>query len=150
MNLDATKRAYYAEKPFPPAAFFPSFWAKFDKVGYSIWTSDYKYNAENTVSFMTANLINGFIQRAEDCRKYGFGVLNMTGKDDETPPFSVCGAWLFRGVGLPKKMKECPDSDGFTWVQLDSDNATHRKRFEELWTQLSLNGEAVLERKYLK
>jgi len=150
MNLDATKRAFYAEKPHPPPSFFPNFWANFDKAGYSLWTSEYKFNDENNVYFMTNNLINGFIQRAEECRKYAFGVLNMLGNDEDTPPFKVNGAWLFRGLGVPKKMQDCPDAENFSWNQLDLDNPAHRKRFEELFTQSLLNGETVLERKYFK
>jgi len=150
MNLDATKRAFFAEKPSPPPSFFPGFWTNFDKQGYSIYTINYKFNDENKVSFMTSNLVNGFIQRADECRKYGFGVVNMLGKDEDTPPFNINGAFLFRGAGIPKEMQDCPDSEGFDWIKLDSDDNAHRKRFEELFTSSVLNSEPLLERSFFK
>jgi len=150
MILDALKRAFFAEKPSPPPSWFQDFWGKFDRPGFCLYMSDYKFNEENTVSFMTNNLINGFIQRAEECRKYAFGVVNMVGKDEETGPFKISGAWVFRGPEVPREMKNCPDADNFIWIKLDIDNPAHRRQFEDQFLAATLNGETLLDRKYFK
>ena len=33
------------------------FWEMYDPEGYSLWFADYKYNEENTVSFVTMNKV---------------------------------------------------------------------------------------------
>jgi len=149
MNLDNTKRSFFLQKPFNPN-FFTEFWNTFDKEGFCIFSSTYKFDSENTVYFMTLNLMNGFIQRAEDVRKYAFGVVNLYGKNEDTPPFKINGAWVFRGGDLPKEMKECPDSDGYEWTRLDVTNTAHRKLFEELFTANAFGTEEVLERKFIR
>ncbi|KAK7376390.1 hypothetical protein VNO78_34674 [Psophocarpus tetragonolobus] len=41
------------------------FWDMYDPEGYSLWFCDYKYNDENTVSFVTLNKVNGFLQQMD-------------------------------------------------------------------------------------
>jgi len=95
-------------------------------------------------------LINGFLQRCEDVRKYALGAINMVGKDEDTSPFKLNGAWLFRGPDIPKEMKDCPDSDYYTWTRLDSLKEADRKRFENLFIGKTIGSDQVLERKYFK
>jgi len=99
---------------------------------------------------MTGNLIGGFLQRAEDCRKYAMGVLNIIGKDEDTAPFKITGAWLFRGVGIPKEMKECPDSESYVWTIVNPSDAAQRKLVEDLFTAEAFGSDQCLDRRYFK
>jgi len=149
MNLDNTKRSFFLQKPFNPD-FFTEFWSSFDKEGFCIFKSTYKFDIENTVYFITLGLLNGFIQRAHFVREYAFGVVNLYSANEDTPPFKINGAWVFRGWDLPKEMKECSDSDGYEWTRLDVTNPGHRKLFEELFTASAFGTDEVLDRKFLR
>ena len=103
-NLDTEKEA------------IPWLWKNFDPAGYSIWFADYKYNDENTVLFMTCNLVGGFVQRLERLRKYAFGSLLICGNEK---PFEITGLWIFRGQDIPAEMKECDDSEHYSFRRAD-------------------------------
>ncbi|KAL6561958.1 hypothetical protein OROGR_002965 [Orobanche gracilis] len=77
----------------------PLFWEMYDPEGYSLWFCNYKYNEENTVSFVTMNKVGGFLQRMDLARKYAFGKMLVIGSQ---PPYKVQGLWLFRGKEIPK------------------------------------------------
>ncbi|PRQ56754.1 putative translation elongation factor EF1B, gamma chain [Rosa chinensis] len=66
----------------------------YDQAGYALWFCDYKYNDENTVSFVTLNKVGRFLQRMDLPCKYAFGKMLVIGSD---PPFKVKGLWLFLG-----------------------------------------------------
>jgi len=150
MILDAVKKSFFSQKPYNPE-FFASFWNIFDPKGYSVYSITHLYDADNKVLYMTGNLVGGFLQRAEDCRKYAMGVLNILGADEENPPFYITGCWLFRGLGLPKEMKDCPDSESYTWTQLDCTTSEGRKQFEALFTAGDFGtNKKVLDRRYFK
>lgn len=55
--MDEFKRKYSNEDTLTVA--IPHFWEHFDREGYSIWYSQYKYNDELTLAFMSCNLISG-------------------------------------------------------------------------------------------
>lgn len=55
--MDEFKRKYSNEDTLTVAV--PYFWENFDPEGYSIWYSQYKYNDELTLAFMSCNLISG-------------------------------------------------------------------------------------------
>lgn len=55
--MDEFKRKYSNEDTLTVA--IPYFWENFDPEGYSIWYSQYKYNDELTLAFMSCNLISG-------------------------------------------------------------------------------------------
>lgn len=55
--MDEFKRKYSNEDTLTVA--IPHFWEHFDPEGYSIWYSQYKYNDELTLAFMSCNLISG-------------------------------------------------------------------------------------------
>ena len=81
----------------------------YDPEGYSLWFCDYKYNDENTVSFVTLNKVGGFLQRMDLARKYAFGKMLVIGSE---PPFKVKGLWLFRGQEIPQfVLDECYDKE---------------------------------------
>jgi elongation factor 1-gamma len=149
MNMDTTKRTFFNQKPFNPE-FFAWFWPQFDGKGFVFYTSKYNYDNDNTVLYMTSNLVGGFIQRCDDVRKYAWGVVNILGKNEDEGPFKLSGAWLFRGTEIPKEMKEVPDADGYTWTKVDVSTPEGKKIIEQEYTADKLAGDAVLDRKYFK
>jgi len=152
MILDATKKLFFSQKPFNPN-FWTEFWPKFDAAGYSFYTITYKYDNENTVYFKSCNAIGGFIQRSDDCRKYAFGVVNMYGANEDTPPFHINGAWLFRGPEIIREMKAVDDHEYFNWVKVDTSKPEGRAAIEKMYTGANVSpnaGDALLERRYFK
>ncbi|KAI9377563.1 hypothetical protein POPTR_019G077000v4 [Populus trichocarpa] len=55
MILDEWKRLYSNTKTNFREVAIKGFWEMYDPEGYSLWFCDYKYNDENTVSFVTLN-----------------------------------------------------------------------------------------------
>jgi len=154
MSLDAEKKVLFSMRPANPE-FFKTFWTNFDPQGYSIYFSNYNYNSENRVYFMTCNLIGGFLQRCDDLRRYGLGVMVLAGNDEDEPPFEVSGVWIFRGQGVPQEMKDNPDSEYYTFTKLDNTNASDRSKVETYFfsetVPASKGGSLkVLERRFFK
>lgn len=59
--MDEFKRKYSNEDTLTVA--IPHFWEHFDREGYSIWHSQYKYPEELTLTFKSCNLITGETQQ---------------------------------------------------------------------------------------
>nr|CAD1840934.1 unnamed protein product [Ananas comosus var. bracteatus] len=97
MILDEWKRLYSNTKTNFREVAIKGFWDMYDPEGYSLWFCDYKYNDENTVSFVTLNKVSGFLQRMDLARKYAFGKMLVIGSE---PPYKVKGLWLFRGTEI--------------------------------------------------
>jgi len=114
LNLDAWKRTYSNEETRPVA--IPWFWENFDAEGYSLYIGDYKYNNELEKLFMTCNLVGGFCQRLDKLRKYGFGSVIIFGQE---PNLQISCCFMFRGKDIPAEMKECDDSEHYTWRRVD-------------------------------
>jgi len=126
-------------------------WPQFDAAGYSWWTCDYKYNNENNVFFMTGNSIGGFLQRSDACRRYSMGVMNITGLDEETGPYVISGAWMWRGTTFLVDMKEeNPDSEYYTWKQVDVSTKEGQQKIKDQFMAEKLGGMPVLDRRYFK
>jgi len=91
--------------------FVPYLWEHFDPAAWSFWHAKYRYPEENTVGFMTENLIGGMYQRLEGCRKHIFGV-NLILKDNINGKecFQIEGVWLQRGQ---KQIFALGDEDGW-------------------------------------
>jgi len=113
-DLEEWKRIYSNQDTKTEA--MPWFWKNYDAAGWSLWWSDYKYNDECEKLFMTSNLIGGYCQRLDRLRKYGFGNLLIFG---EEPKLEVSCVWLFRGTKVPQVMKDCDDSENYTWKQVN-------------------------------
>jgi len=128
---------------------FSGFWDMYDPEGYSLWFCDYKYNDENTVSFVTMNKVGGFLQRMDLCRKYAFGKMLVVGSE---PPFKVKGLWLFRGSEIPKfVMDEVYDMELYEWTKVDlSDEAQKERVNAMIEDQEPFEGEALLDAKCFK
>jgi len=119
--LDEWKRVY-SNKDTKEALQW--FWDHLDKEGYSLWRSDYKYNNECTVAWLTNNSIVGWYQRLDKVRKYAFGSVCIFGDE---PTLEVSGIWLFRGPEPTQEMKECDDSEHYNWTKLNPDDAASRE-----------------------
>jgi len=113
-NLEDWKRVYSNEDTRTTA--IPWFWEHFDKDGFSIWFGDYKYASELNKLMNTCNLLGGFIQRLDKLRKYGFGSLCIFG---EEPKLDVGICFVFRGLDIPFEMKDCEDSELYSWRKAD-------------------------------
>ena len=116
--MDAFKREYSNTDTRSVAA--PWFFANFDAAGYSAYWCKYKYNEDNKMQFMTANLIRGWFQRMEHTRKYAFGIALIIGEDKV---HDIVGLWIFRGKGLPEIVTDVEDTELFTWEEIPDVNA---------------------------
>lgn len=126
--MDEWKRTYSNEDTLTKA--IPWFWENYDPEGYSIWFADYKYNDELEKTFMTCNLVGGFIQRLDPLRKHGFGSIIIFGED---PKLEIGSCWLFRGQEVPPAMSGCDDSEHYTWRKADTQDPATRKLVDAYW-----------------
>jgi elongation factor 1-gamma len=126
--MDEWKRMYSNNDTRTVA--MPWFWEHFDAEGYSLWFCRYKYNSELEKSFMTANLIGGFLQRLEKLRKYGFGSMIIFGQD---PTLEIEGAWLVRGTEVPAELSTCDDYELYEWKRVDIGDAAQRSLVQDFW-----------------
>jgi len=148
MSLDATKKKFFLKQPYG-ATFFNDFWPTFDAEGYSFFLQKYNFNGENTIFFQSQNLIGGFLQRAESCRKFAFGCIILAGtKDDETPPYNVSGIWLFRGKEYLPEMKNHVSSEYYTWTKLDP--TKDKDLIKQMYIADTVPDGKVLDRRYFK
>ncbi|XP_019156952.1 PREDICTED: elongation factor 1-gamma 3-like [Ipomoea nil] len=130
MILDEWKRLYSNTKTNFQEFAIKGFWDMYDPEGYSLWFCDYKYNDENTVSFVTSNKVSGFLQRMDLARKYAFGKMLVIGSQ---PPFKVKGLWLFRGKEIPKFiMDEVYDMELYEWREADINDEAQKERVNQM------------------
>jgi elongation factor 1-gamma len=151
MVFDVEKKSFFSVQPFN-REFFKTFWTDiYDPQGYCIYFANYNYNEENTVLFMTANLVGGWLQRLDTLRKYGFGVVLLTGANEDTPPFKMKSCWMFRGQGIPPEMSEGVGSDQHTFTVADVSTPKDRARVESYFQgEVVDDGETILERRFYK
>ncbi|GMJ12609.1 hypothetical protein like AT1G09640 [Hibiscus trionum] len=149
MVLDDWKRLYSNTKTNFREVAIKGFWDMYDPEGYSLWFCDYKYNEENTVSFVTMNKVGGFLQRMDLARKYAFGKMLVIGKD---PPFKVKGLWLFRGQEIPQfVMDECYDMELYEWKKVDLSDEAQKERVNQMIEDAEpFEGEPLLDAKCFK
>ncbi|GAB2303256.1 hypothetical protein Dimus_037251 [Dionaea muscipula] len=149
MVLDDWKRLYSNTKTNFREVAIKGFWDMYDPEGYSLWFCDYKYNDENTVSFVTLNKVSGFLQRMDLARKYAFGKMLVIGSD---PPYKVKGLWLFRGQEIPKfVVDEVYDMELYDWSKVDISNEEQKERANQMIEdQEPFEGEALLDAKCFK
>jgi len=126
--MDEWKRKYSNEDKRSIA--LPWFWQNFDPEGYSIWLGDYKYNNELGKLFMTLNLVNGFAQRLDKLRKYGFGAILILGSE---PKNEIVCCFLVRGQEMPLEMKECDDVELYAWRKADINDSATREVINDYW-----------------
>ncbi|XP_057975149.1 elongation factor 1-gamma-like [Malania oleifera] len=149
MILDDWKRLYSNTKTNFREVAIKGFWDMYDPEGYSLWFCDYKYNDENTVSFVTLNKVGGFLQRMDLARKYAFGKMLVIGAD---APYKVKGLWLFRGQDIPQfVLDECYDMELYDWKKVDiTDEAQKERVCQMIEDQEPFEGEPLLDAKCFK
>lgn len=149
MVLDEWKRLYSNTKTNFREVAIKGFWDMYDPEGYSLWFCDYKYDEENTVSFVTMNKVSGFLQRMDLARKYAFGKMLVIGSE---PPFKVKGLWLFRGQEIPQfVIDECYDMDLYEWRKVDITDEAQKERVSQMIEDYEpFEGEALLDAKCFK
>ena len=105
-----------------------------------MWSVDYKYNDELTMTFMTSNLIGGFFNRLEASRKYLFGCASVYGVTNDSV---VKGAFLVRGQeGLPA-FDVAPDYESYEFKKLDPKSKEDRDFVDDMWAwdkPITVNG----------
>eukprot|EP00250_Pteridium_aquilinum_P007323 c17066_g1_i1 orf=219-1505(+) len=150
MVMDDWKRLYSntKAKDFREVA-IEGFWKMYDPEGYSLWFCDYKYNEENTVTFVTMNKVGGFLQRMDFIRKHGFAKMCILG---ETAPFKIKGVWLFRGQEIPQiVLDECYDAELYEWTKVDITDEAQKERVNAYLEEPDeFDGEKLLEAKCFK
>ena len=149
MILDDWKRLYSNTKTNFREVAIKGFWDMYDPEGYSLWFCDYKYNDENSVSFVTLNKVGGFLQRMDLARKYAFGKMLVIGSQ---APFKVKGLWLFRGQEIPKfVIDECYDMELYDWTKVDISDETQKERVNQMIEDFEpFEGESLLDAKCFK
>lgn len=149
MILDDWKRLYSNTKTNFREVAVKGFWDMYDPEGYSLWFCDYKYNDENTVSFVTMNKVGGFLQRMDLARKYAFGKMLIVGSE---APFKVQGLWLFRGKEIPKfVMDEVYDMELYEWKEVDINDEAQKERVSQMIEDHEpFEGQALLDAKCFK
>jgi len=149
MILDDWKRLYSNTKTNFREVAIKGFWDMYDPEGYSLWFCDYKYNDENSVSFVTLNKVGGFLQRMDLARKYAFGKMLVIGSQ---APFKVKGLWLFRGQEIPQfVIDECYDMELYDWTKVDISDETQKERVNQMIEDYEpFEGEPLLDAKCFK
>merc|ERR1711872_570807 len=94
------------------------FWEHFDAEHYSIWRSDYKFNNELTMVFMSCNLVGGMFHRLEKMKKNAFASAILFGENNNS---SISGIWVWKGQDLAFDLCEdwAIDSGSYDWKKLD-------------------------------
>merc|ERR1739843_37047 len=87
-DLEEWKRFYSNNDEDPSIKWF---WENFDAEHYSIWRSDYKFNSELTMVFMSCNLVGGMFQRLEKMKKNAFASAILFG--EKTTPASQASGY---------------------------------------------------------
>ncbi|KAG8389648.1 hypothetical protein BUALT_Bualt01G0000800 [Buddleja alternifolia] len=149
MILDDWKRLYSNTKTNFREVAIKGFWDMYDPEGYSLWFCNYKYNDENTVSFVTLNKVSGFLQRMDLARKYAFGKMLIIGSEG---PFKVKGLWLFRGTEIPQYvLDECYDMELYEWTKVDINDEAQKERVNQMIEDAEpFEGESLLDAKCFK
>lgn len=125
-NLDAWKRFYSNNETRPDAVKW--FWENYDPEGFSMWRVTFKYNHENTLVFMSSNLIGGFFQRLDRARKYAFGTMLVLGEDNKN---EITGFFVFRGQDIPTEVREAADFESYDFKKVNSSDKVIRETFED-------------------
>merc|ERR1712150_371093 len=84
----------------------------------STWGSDYKFNSELTMVFMSCNLVGGMFQRLEKMKKNAFASAILFGENNNS---SISGIWVWKGQELAFDLCEdwAIDSGSYDWKKLD-------------------------------
>merc|ERR1711865_755471 len=109
--------------------FFDWLSKNFDSEGYCWYFAKYQSPNDFNKLFNANNLLNGFIQRLDGCRKYGFASFCICG-DAQKPPWNIYGIFMFRGNEVPFECLDCPDSEVYDFVKCDPSNPEDKLKME--------------------
>merc|ERR1712119_238605 len=108
------------------------FWEHFDAEHYSIWRSDYKFNSELTMVFMSCNLVGGMFQRLDKLNKNAFASVCLFGENNDS---TISGIWVFKGHELAFELDDNwkVDYSSYSWKKLDSKSEDCKKLVDQYW-----------------
>ncbi|KAL6940853.1 hypothetical protein ACO0QE_004771 [Hanseniaspora vineae] len=149
-NLDEWKREYSNNDTRPVA--LPWFWEHYNPEEYSIWKVSYKYNDELTLTFMSNNLVGGFINRLSGSVKYMFGCLVVYGENNNN---GIIGAVMIRGQEFKPAFDVAPDWESYDYEKLDVSTEENKEFVNNMWAwdkPVVVNGESkeIADGKVLK
>mmetsp|Transcript_28942 Transcript_28942/g.48841 ORF Transcript_28942/g.48841 Transcript_28942/m.48841 type:complete len:448 (-) Transcript_28942:119-1462(-) len=147
--MDTWKKTYSNCETYEQA--LTEFWETFDPEGWSIFRGDYMYDSDNSVLFMTSNLIAGFIQRTEEIRKWLFGTMTIRGEVGKgTMP--ITAYFLIRGDSMDPLIKCNDDAEFYKWTKMDIPaSEADKKLLFDYWTSdTTLEGKPCLDSRVYK
>merc|ERR1712008_402217 len=108
------------------------FWEHYDPACYSIWKSDYKFNSELSMVFMSCNLVGGMFQRLERMKKNAFASAILFGENNNS---TISGIWVWKGQELAFDVREdwAIDSGSYTWTKLDHTKEETKNLVTQYW-----------------
>jgi len=131
-NLERWKTVYANTSPSRPEA-TNFFWQNFDNEGWCLYHFTYNFPDECKIDFWTANLVGGFLQRAEAVKSLAkFSMTSMVTLKKEGK-FHVHGVWLFRGTEIPPPFLKVDDVNYYTWTKVDINNPEQKAFAEDIW-----------------
>jgi len=147
--MDTWKKTYSNTDNYATA--LDEFWATFDPAGWSIFRGDYKYNEDNSVLFMTSNLIAGFIQRTEEIRKWLFGTMTIRGVAGKGT-MKITAYYLIRGDSIEPLIKCNDDAEFYEWtkVPVPASEEDKKKLFDYWTSDVEFEGEPCLDSRCYK
>jgi len=109
----------------------------FDKDGWSVWHMHYEMyvdskgvRQEGNEVYKTENMVNGFLQRWEDFRKWSFGKMCVLGTDKCQ---EIKGVFMWRGHKVPQECIDHPSFEYYEKRKLDMSNADDVKLVRAYW-----------------
>jgi len=103
-------KTFFVNEPDKGGSAVDEFLKMYDKEGWSCWHMHYEmYKGEGEKLFMTENMLDGFLQRWEDFRKWSFGRVCILGTEQKQ---EIKGVFMWRGQGIPQ---ECIDHPSFEY-----------------------------------
>lgn len=128
-NMDEWKRFYSNNDEEDSVKWF---WEHYDPSCYSIWKSDYKFNSELSMVFMSCNLVGGMFQRLEKMKKNAFASAILFGENNNS---TISGIWVWKGQELAFDLCEdwAIDSGSYTWTKLDHTKEETKKLVNQYW-----------------
>lgn len=109
-------------------------WKNWDANAFSFWRLRYdKLSSEGKVVYLTNNLMNGFLDRADACRKHTLGVHGVYGDE---PDLDVRGVWMWRGTEILPYLKDHQQFEYYQATKLDPANEKDKAIITEYWTHL--------------
>lgn len=151
MNLDNIKKLYCLARPFNPD-FEKDFFPIFDAEGWELYKVTFKYNKDEwTKLHMCENGVNGFINRAEACKRNSFVVLNVSQVGEY---FHVHGAAIVRGnreinggAEIPFVFASVSDAEEYAWEYVPMEK---KAEFVKLFCAENIDGNEIVNRIHLK